>query len=291
MTKQRLLVTGHTGFIGRAVSARLQENGADWQGVSGRAGFALERAESLDEVSVCDLIIHLAGITDVADSWQRPAYFLRTNYLTTLTALEFARKHNAAMLFVSSYMYGRPHILPIDEAHPVSLENPYAASKHAGEELCRFYAERFSIPVSILRPFNIFGEGQPNHALIPHVLRQALSTNEINVKDLAPKRDYLYLEDFVNAIMSLVNCPPPAFEIYNIGTGRSHSVREVIETVGEILGVKLKINCAEEPRPNEIDDCYADISKFAGGYNWRPTYSLREGLERIIAAMPARQAS
>ena len=93
--------------------------------------------------------------------------------------LELARQWKVPFIFASSYVYGPPDYLPIDEKHPVKAVNPYMASKALCEDLCKSYARSFDIPVTIIRPFNIYGPGQPDHFLIPKIVKGVSRQREL----------------------------------------------------------------------------------------------------------------
>src|SRR6185436_1082485 len=89
----------------------------------------------------------------------------------------------------------------ISETAPLVASNPYALSKKMAEEACTFFAERFSIPVTILRPFNVYGPGQPDVFLVPTIVNQVERGVEIRVRDLVPRRDLIYVQDVVEAMV------------------------------------------------------------------------------------------
>ena len=181
MVKVPLLITGHTGFIGRVFTDALDEAGIPWFGASLSTGHDLERPATLADFPDVDWVVHLAGIAGVRRSWDEPALFHRINYSTALTALEAARRQNARFLFVSSYMYGVPERLPVDESHPLAWNNPYSASKRMVETLCQTYVDNFGLPVVILRPFNLFGANQSTEFLVSYVVHQARNSDTISV--------------------------------------------------------------------------------------------------------------
>jgi UDP-glucose 4-epimerase len=277
-----VLVTGHTGFIGQNLAIALNQRGMVWCGVSLSNGFDLTVPGSLDRLPAADWVVHLAGRTGVPESWWNPAPFYRSNLDATLSVLEYARHTGAAVLYLNSYMYGVPRYLPIDESHPVDCNNPYAWSKRQGEMLCEAYARDFGVRVVSFRAFNIYGPYQPTSLLMAHVLAQALAGDSIVVKDLAPKRDYLWVGDMVNAIVTTLNSSPEGFTVYNVGFGRSYSVKEVIDAALAELGLR-RIICSGESRIHEIDDCYCDNTHFRHAFGWSPTVSLKEGIARMVS--------
>jgi nucleoside-diphosphate-sugar epimerase len=148
------------------------------------------------------------------------------------------------------------------------------------EELCLLYLHEFRVQVCIIRPFNIYGPNQPKHFIIPEIIQKILDPNAIslNIKDTKPKRDFLYLDDFISALLLSINAPR---EIFNVGSGKSVSVKEIIEFVFEITGKKKKVRETGIQRPNEIYDLYADIKRYQK-LGWAPSIDIQEGLERCI---------
>ena len=280
-TPPNLLVTGHTGFIGSALTARLDAEGWAWTGAARANGHDLTEPEGLAGLPATDWVVHLAGSTDILESWENPAKFHRVNYGGTLTALEHCRENKSRMLYISSYMYGVPDSLPIDEGHPVACRNPYSWSKRAGELLCEAYAADFGVPVVILRPFNIYGPGQSAHQLIPHILAQAMTGDTINLADLEPKRDWLWEGDLIEAMLKVLVTPTTGLSMYNIGYGESVSVRQVVDAVLAQVGPR-EIISRDEVRKNEIPDCVCDARLFSKTFDWQPTTNLEQGIAMLI---------
>ena len=272
-----ILVSGSSGFIGSHLLPVLRSAGHETIPITRQSGDVAD--ESMwKTLPRAEVVIHLAGKSFVPDSWKDPSAFIATNLLGTVGALEYCRKHQARLVFVSSYMYGDPSRLPIDEQAPLVAKNPYAFSKMLAEEACSFFGERFGIDVIVLRPFNVFGEGQSEAFLIPSIIKQVRQRRPINVKDLRPKRDYLYVSDMVDAIFRAVR-GPKGFNVLNVGSGMSHSVADVIEIVQDVWHTDLPVVSAEEQRQDEIMDVVADIRKAGRELDWKPRFSLREGLE------------
>ncbi|MCX6237749.1 MAG: NAD(P)-dependent oxidoreductase [Bacteroidia bacterium] len=277
----RILITGASGFIGKHLVPKLRDIGHDVVEFDICSGDVADEATWLSFPKV-EVVIHLAGRTFVPDSWADPVGFLKTNLISTVAALNFCKRHDAKLVFLSSYLYGNPETLPIPESARLHANNPYSLSKKLAEEVCQFYQDSFGVKVTILRPFNVYGMGQPEHFLIPSILNQIISGNTIQVKDLAPKRDYLYIDDLVEAIVKAVELDQ-LFNIFNIGTGISYSVAELIELIQQIMGTKLVIQSSGEKRSAEIDDSQAEISMAKSILGWSPKWSLQQGLSAIIS--------
>jgi nucleoside-diphosphate-sugar epimerase len=279
---KNILVTGANGFIGAALANTLKKD-----------GFSVLTFDSLDgDISEVDLIkkyenitidhiFHLAAKTFVPDSWDNPLSFYKTAVIGTNNILELCRKKSASLTFVSAYLYGEPEKLPISEFDQIKSNNPYAHSKYLAEELCKFYSEFYDVKVTIARPFNIYGKKQKDQFLIPYIIKQVLNNEVIQVKDLNPKRDYVYLEDLVEGLVKTMESHN-SFSIYNFGSGTSLSVKEIIDIVQKVAETKKEIISENQERKNEIMDVVADITSAKDDLNWLPKYNFEMGIKEIL---------
>lgn len=279
---KNILITGSKGFIGTALLRKIQSQYPDYTTFE----FDLDDGDIVyvkPPFSQIDHIIHLAARTFIPYSWEEPYDFYRTNVLGTGNILEYCRNLNASLTYVSAYVYGEPEILPIPENHPLKPNNPYMHSKVFAESLCQFYSEYFHLNVTVLRPFNIYGPNQAVHFLIPHIINQLLDkkTKTINVKDLRPKRDYLYIDDLIDAIIMSMQSTKK-FEILNVGYGQSFSVLQIIEYLLEITDLSKKVVSEHKIRKNEILDVTADIKKIKDKLGWEPKTKFKEGLKKTV---------
>ncbi len=279
--KNEILVTGATGFLGRHLVAALESQGHAVRRHSSAAGDIADCPIPMENVS---RVFHLAGKSYVPESWQNPQGFYRTNVMGTVNVLEHCRRNQAALVLISSYVYGQPQRLPIAEDHPLAAANPYAHTKILAEETARFYEQRFGLALAIVRPFNIYGPGQRPPFLIPAIVQQVFdpSTEVVRLQDLRPKRDYLYVEDAVAMLVALVR--PEVRGVFNMGSGHSSSVAEVAELVNRAAGSCKPVVSAGETRPGEVMDVVADTSRAAAELGWRPRTSLADGIAAVVAA-------
>lgn len=279
--KNDILVTGATGFLGRRLVAALESR-----------SFAVRRHSSADgDIASCMLpmegvgrVFHLAGKSYVPDSWQDPRGFYQTNVMGAVNVLEHCRRHQAALTLISSYVYGPPQCLPIRENHPLAAYNPYAHTKLLAEDTARFYEQHFGLPLVIVRPFNLYGPGQRSSFLIPSIVRQMMdpALDAVRVQDLRPKRDYLYVDDAVHMLLATLR--PGSHGVFNIGSGRSISVEEVIELVSNAACIRKPVVSADVQRPEEIMDVVADISRATAELGWQPSTSMPDGIAAVVAA-------
>ena len=280
---KRILVTGSSGFVGRNLVEELKRHNVEVITLTDPAGHRsdIRDWQTVKEIENIDMVYHLAAKTYVPFSFENPGETYAVNVLGTLNILELCRLRNVEkIVFASSYVYGQPRYLPIDEKHPVQPTNPYMRSKVLGEELCRAYNTDFGVKCIILRPFNVYGVGQSGDLLIPTIISQ-LQAGKIELKDPAPKRDFVYVSDLISALIEAGKFDGN-FEIFNIGYGTSYSVKEIVDKIVQLYGKEVKMNYENERRKSEIMDVVADIGKAKEKLGWTPRVDIDNGLGNIL---------
>ncbi|WP_064710829.1 NAD-dependent epimerase/dehydratase family protein [Rhizobium bangladeshense] len=274
------IVTGAGGFLGRRLVERLEQARIDVLALDRTHGDISEEG-MWQELPPARTLFHLAGRTFVPDSWTQGPSFTAANVLGTQHALNWCKRHRAKLIFSSAYVYGVPERLPIHETAPVRPNNPYALSKHLAEQLCEFAATHEQIPVVVLRLFNIYGVGQRPEFLIPTLLNQVRTKQEIQVMDLSPRRDYVFVDDVLSAFAKAMNVSE-GYHCINIGSGMSYSVQEIIDILQEAAGTDLPVVSSCAVRRNEIPDVRADITRARDVLGWRPEWDLPAGIRELM---------
>ena len=274
----KILITGASGFIGQELIKKIPSSDIILDS-DGSKRVDLQNKDEVMNLDAVDLVIHLGGKTPLKDL-EGYEYF-KNNILSTINILEYSiQKNIKKLIFVSTYVYGNPLYLPINEKHPINPHNPYTESKYIGEKLCEYYCKNSNLEIIILRPFNIFGKSMKEGYLIANLLDSAKSGKKISVVNKKSKRDFLHVNDFVDLILNLKNYNSK-FEIFNVGTGISFSFDEIIEKIEKLTAKKLDIEYSED-KETFIDDIKADISKINNKLGWKPKISFEEGLKDML---------
>ncbi|MCE5214532.1 MAG: GDP-mannose 4,6-dehydratase [Methanobacterium sp.] len=284
---KKVLVTGHNGFLGSKLVNRLVRDDAEVVTLTDARGHRIDLRnweKIQDTFDAVDIIYHLAAVTYVPLSFKNPREVYEVNTMGTLNILELARQRDVEkIVYTSSYVYGKPQYLPIDEHHPVNPFNPYSRSKLLAEQLLEAYNNDFGLECVILRPFNIYGRDQGADFLIPSILEQ-LEKGQIKLKDCEPRRDFIHVQDVVEALILALNVKKD-FDVFNIGNGISYSVKEIVDKIIYLYGKSVEVDCAKEKRKNEVMDTVADITKAREELGWEPRIDINQGLSDVLEGL------
>lgn len=278
---KKVLVTGSSGFVGSRLVNKLIKNHAEVIRLDLTEGFDITEWSEISSIPKFDLAFHLAARSYVPDSYQNPRDFYCTNVMGTANILELCRLKNARMIFASSYVYGIPEYLPIDEQHPVRGVNPYAQSKIACEKLCEGYNRDSGVDIVVIRPSNIYGPGQTRNFLIPTIINQ-LESGTITLRDSRPRRDLIFIDDVTEFYIKAGLYTDKSYEIFNCGSGISFSIKEIVEQILSSVSLKVNVNYLESDRRIEIMDSQYNISKSEKVLKWKPRTSMENGIAKIL---------
>lgn len=306
MDKQtfRVLVTGTTGFIGSHLAPRFVELDHDVYGleryVTGRYVLGKHREvktvfgdlkEYFDVKQIIrqiqpDIIIHLAAVSAVAYSYEHPQEIIENNFMGTINLAEASLRevpHLKQFLFAStSETYGNGPS-PKTETTPQKPNSPYAVSKLAAERYLLYMREAYNFPVTILRNFNTYGRKNNTHFVVERIIVQMLRNQTVCLGDPTPVRDFLYVEDHVDAYLACLNKPESVGEVFNFCTGRGTSIKELVCIISQLTNFNKEIRWETIPqRPLDIKVLVGDYSKARRVLDWEPKFKLKKGLKATI---------
>jgi UDP-glucose 4-epimerase len=278
---KKVVITGSRGFIGSNLMEKLAKSQVEIIPIDIEDGYDVKDMSTLGSIPSFDVLVHFAALSFVPHSYEKPQAFYETNVMGTLNMLELCKKNNARFIYTSSYVYGTPDYLPIDENHPIRAFNPYSQTKIMGEELCEAYNRDFNISSIIFRPFNVYGKGQGDNFLIQTILNQVKS-GIIQLKDPRPKRDFIYISDLVEAYIKAIDLNFHGIHRCNLGSGVSTSIQDLTNTISKHSKTPIKVNFTNEQRPSEVLETKADISKAKELLGWQPRVNISKGINKII---------
>ncbi len=292
----RFYVTGSGGFVGTFLRQRIEaDHGADaFIGMPSDMDIRDEAAlvQSLADAKP-DYVVHLAAQSFVPAAFKDPRATFDVNVFGTLSLLGALRATGFAgrMLFVGSGdMYGLvpEDEQPIAEHRALKPRNPYAVSKVAAEALCYQWAQTEKLDIVMARPFNHIGPGQdPRFAIADFAMQIARMARGgqprvLAAGDVDAARDFTDVRDIVSAYLALLE-HGQAGEAYNVCSGTSRTVRELIGMLAEIAGIDLKIE--QDParyRPAEQKRVCGDPAKLRNDTGWKPGIGIRETLQDTL---------
>jgi CDP-glucose 4,6-dehydratase len=306
-----VFVTGAYGLLGTWVVRRLLDEGLDVtvlrrdvrpnaalvllgleQRVNVVSGDVTDLAlveRALGEYEV-DTVFHLAAQTIVGTANRSPLPTWEANVRGTWIVLEGCRRHEVERVVVaaSDKAYGAQEHLPYREDGPLLPRFPYDTSKAAADLIARSYWHTYGVPVATTRFANLYGGGDTNGSrLVPEAVAAALARRAPVIRsDGTPERDFLYVEDAAEAYLAIaaaLDDDGARGEAFNAGSGRPHSVREVVELICRIVGREVNPDIQGKGTPHgEIDRQFVDTSKLSEVTGWRPRVGLEEGLTRTV---------
>lgn len=310
-TGKKILVTGADGFIGSHLVEELVKKGYcvkafvyynsfnNWGWIDTLPQDILKNVEVFqgdirdsngvwEAMKDVDAVFHLAALIAIPFSYHSPDTYVDTNIKGTLNILQAARKWQTERVLITSTseVYGTAQYVPIDEKHPFQGQSPYSATKIGADRLAESFYRSFQLPVTIVRPFNTYGPRQSARAVIPTIITQLLSgKTEIRLGSLTPTRDFNYVKDTVNGFISIYEAEKTVGEEINIATQKEISIGRLAEELIHQINPNARIICDEErlrPEKSEVNRLLGCNEKILRLTDWRPQYSLEEGLKATI---------
>lgn len=307
-TRKKVLVTGAGGFIGSHLTEHLLALGAEATalvryGSLGSRGW-LDSLPIKNELNVVagdirdpdsiegafsgvDVVFHLAALIGIPYSYTTPLAYARTNVEGTVNVLQAARDAGVERVVhtSTSEVYGSARHVPINETHPLQGQSPYSASKIGADKIVEAFHLTYGLPVTTIRPFNTYGPRQSSRAIVPTIITQALTGDELKLGSLSPTRDLNYVLDTVSGFVSAAEREQAVGQVVNVGSGRETSVGDLAAIILGLVGRDMPIVLDDErvrPDNSEVERLLADNTLAKELLAWTPLHNLEEGLSQTI---------
>jgi NAD dependent epimerase/dehydratase len=305
---KKVLVTGAGGFIGSHLAETLVRTGASVRSMvryssSGDTGWLrnsefasdmeIVKGDITDQDSVeravknVDVIFNLAALIGIPYSYEAPSSYVSVNINGGLNVFQAALKAGTGRVVQTSTseVYGSAMTVPIDESHPLQAQSPYSASKIAADMLATSYYNSFNLPIVVFRPFNTYGPRQSQRAVIPTVIKQCMGGDMVNLGNIDPTRDLVYVSDTVAGFIAAGTADSAPGQVVHIGTGVDTSIGDLAKLIGILMGKEITIRSDTgrvRPPDSEVERLQADPSKAKELLGWSSEHDLESGLTKTI---------
>ena len=296
----KVLIFGASGFVGPYLAKEFEEHGYEVIGTDIKETIAMpfKFADILDTGSVervvretaPDMIVNLAAISSVGQSWNIPQTTVSVNVIGALSILEAAKRleKSPKILFVGSSEEYEASDEPISEKNPLNANNPYGISKAAQERFAEVYRERFGMKIYCVRPFNHTGPGQSDSFVLPSFCKQVAEIEKsgkpgvIKAGNLSAKRDFSHVKDIVRAYRMILESDDSE-TVYNVGSGMAHSLRDMLNYILKFS--KQEITVEVDPkrfRPIDTPVICCDNGLIREKLGWKPQLSVFDALREMV---------
>jgi NAD dependent epimerase/dehydratase len=314
-----VLVTGAGGFIGGHLVERLVRDGArvrgfhrynsrddrgtlDWidpavlEEVDVHTGDLRDIESVARAVRGTEVVFHLGAQVAVPYSFANPRDFVETNVLGSMNVARAVLDAGVQRMVhtSTSEVYGTAVVVPIDESHPLQAQSPYAASKIGADKIVESFCRTYDLPAVVLRPFNTFGPRQSARAVVPTIITQLLQGPRVKLGSVDPRRDLTFVHDTVAGFLAAAVADAAVGRTVQLGTGEAPSIGEIVELVGELVGVEPEVvtdAARVRPAKSEVGLLLSHPGLAAELLGWRPGTTLREGLAQTIEWISSHQHS
>lgn len=318
----KALITGMLGFIGSHLAEKLVDDGYKVYGVVRRVAnrnleviqkvlkdVTLVSGDITDFLSIRnalktvnpDVVFHLAALTPVRDSFERPFEYQQANLLGTMNVahamLELPDPQTRKLVAASTAeVYGLQEKKPLKETLALKPTSPYAVSKAAADLYLQMMFHTYDLNGTIMRPANTYGRKFDISFIVEYLVTQMLKGEKVYIGAPDSIRDYMYVDDHVNAYMLASKNDKAKGQVYNVGTGVGISNKELAEMIAQKIGFdKKRITFGSYPpgypyRPPISDQpsIVLNSAKIKKELNWVSKVSLSEGIDKAISYFKVR---
>lgn len=311
LKNKHVLITGADGFIGSHLTEKLIDEGCkvkafvyynsfnSWGWLDTLPKAVLSQIEIFSgdirdpngvrtAMQGIDIVFHLAALIAIPYSYHSPDSYVDTNIKGTLNILQAAKDIGVEKVLVTSTseVYGTALYVPIDEKHPRQGQSPYSATKIGADHIAESFYRSFNTPVTIVRPFNTFGPRQSARAVIPTIISQLLAgKTAIKLGALHPTRDLLFVKDTAAGFVAIAQSDQLIGHEINIATQSEITVGDLAQKLIQHINPSAQIITDEirlRPEKSEVERLFGSNEKLKSLTNWKPAYSLDQGLTETI---------
>ena len=303
--KKTVLIFGCGGFVGKYLTDELAANGYMVTGsdirVPGWAGADFSQNDLLnyDDVKALiadklpDVIINLAAISSVGQSWKNPQLTISVNVVGSLNILQAVKECYEAgnmpkVMFIGSSEEYAESDHPVNEESPLNSNSPYGISKMTQERFASLYGREFGIDVYLVRAFNHTGVGQADTFVLPSWCKQAAEIDKsgkpgtINVGNIKVKRDFSDVRDIVRAYRLIIEKGVPG-KAYNVGSGTAHSLEDMLSTITSLSSQEITVKVDQARiRPTDTPVICCDNSLIKQELGWKPEHDICDTLKEMF---------
>jgi NAD dependent epimerase/dehydratase len=304
------LITGADGFIGSHLTELLLSKGFKVRALAQYNSFNswgwlenINQDQNLEivtgdirDLSCCkritkniDKVFHLAALIGIPYSYTAPDSYIETNIKGTYNMCQSSLENGVSHFIQTSTseVYGTARLIPINEAHPKQPQSPYAASKIGADAMAMSFYYSFNLPLTIARPFNVYGPRQSARAILPSVILQILGgSRKIMVGDITPTRDMNFVKDTCKGFLAISECDKSLGKEINISSNSEISIYDLLRKLIAILGSEAEIEIDPQrirPSKSEVLRLIGDNSLISELTEFKPEYDIDKGLEETCA--------
>lgn len=294
---KRVVVTGAAGFLGIHLCRALTSRGAQ---VTALDNMHLRSSDNMDmhrdaiAIINCDIVsddlriytnhsdvvFHLAAIASPREAKRVFHQAFEVNVVGTNNVLRSCSDKQRIVYMSSASVYGDPIYVPMDENHPLNGEDPYAITKIMAEILCRNYNKNYGVNVVIVRNFNHFGPYQVSEYIIPTLIHQALNENRIEIWNAQPTRDFLYVDNTMDALLKIAATNELVGDVVNLGGGEEIQIGTLVQEISRLCGEVPIVDLGKDVIGSSRLVC--DNRKLKETTGWDISVPFQEGLQRTV---------
>jgi len=304
----KALITGGAGFIGShltemLLASRMEVRVLDNLSTGKRENLPTSSSLEFIEGDIRDAqvvnrcvdgvgaVVHLAAVASVQASIDQPVETHRTNFDGTLNLLEASRVHGVKRLLYASSaaIYGDTTTVPVSEETVPNPLSPYAVDKLSGEYYLRYYFNKFGLPATVFRFFNIYGPRQdpssPYSGVISIFVDRLQRNQPVTVfSNGSQTRDFVYVADLVGLLARAVQGPDGIGGVFNVGTGKRHSLLQLLDQLEKLTGKKIGRH-HEPARLGDIEHSCADVTRLKQDFGGVPATPFEHGLKKLLESL------